>query len=132
MHEFEVQVDVARVLRLLTMIVAGSGRRRPALERALGLGAGQLAELLRGETDLRLSQLLALLGTLGVKPGEFFGQCVPEVPGRQPESDLLRAATTPTPGPPALPPTPLPREAADFDGAVARALVRLLGGAAPG
>jgi transcriptional regulator with XRE-family HTH domain len=125
MEEAQVQADVERVLRLLTMLVAGSGRTRSSLERALGLSSGHLAKILNGNSSLRVGQLLALLGTLGVRPSEFFEQCVPEVPGCGAATSLLQAAEQDLQGNRSLAPL---APAADFDAAVARALIRLLGG----
>lgn len=116
------QADVERVLRLLTMLVAGSGRTRTSLERALGLSSGHLAKILNGTSSLRVGQLLAMLGTLGVRPSEFFEQCVPEVPGRGAATSLLQETEPDVQGSRALAP------AGDFDAAVARSLIRLLGG----
>lgn len=122
MEEAQVQADVERVLRLLTMLVAGSGRTRTSLERALGLSSGHLAKILNGTSSLRVGQLLALLGTLGVRPSEFFEQCVPEVPGYGAATSLLQEAEPDVQGNRSLAP------AGDFDAAVARSLIRLLGG----
>jgi transcriptional regulator with XRE-family HTH domain len=125
MEEAQVQADVERVLRLLTMLVAGSGRTRSSLERALGLSSGHLAKILNGNSSLRVGQLLAMLGTLGVRPGEFFEQCVPEVPGCGAATSLLQADPDLQGNHSSLAPL---AAAADFDAAVARALIRLLGG----
>lgn len=122
MEEAQVQADVERVLRLLTMLVAGSGRTRTSLERALGLSSGHLAKILNGTSSLRVGQLLALLGTLGVRPSEFFEQCVSEVPGCGAATSLLQEAEPDAQGNRSLAP------AGDFDAAVARSLIRLLGG----
>jgi transcriptional regulator with XRE-family HTH domain len=42
------------------------------VERQLGMGGGYLGQLLRGNVDLKVKHLLAVLEVIGVEPEEFF------------------------------------------------------------
>jgi len=74
---------VPRVAELLRRTIAGSGHSQKAAEKALGWGAGYISQILAGKVRLKFKHLFAILGAIGVAPGDFFAE--------------LRAATGPLP-----------------------------------
>lgn len=64
--------EVRRLAELLACAVRQKGTSRRALEEKLGMSRGDLSELLSGDADLRLSDLLRILEALEVHPWYFF------------------------------------------------------------
>jgi hypothetical protein len=64
--------ELSRYLAILADLIKGKKVALTKLDRLLGWRGGAVGRLLRGERDLRLSQLLGILDILGVEPLAFF------------------------------------------------------------
>jgi hypothetical protein len=64
--------ELSRYLTVLADLVKEKKIALTKLDRLLGWRGGMVGRLLRGERDLRLSQLLAILSILQVEPLSFF------------------------------------------------------------
>jgi hypothetical protein len=64
--------ELSRYLAVLADLVKDKKIALTRIDRLLGWRGGMVGRLLRGERDLRLSQLLAILNTLEVEPLAFF------------------------------------------------------------
>ena len=64
--------ELSRYLAILADLIKGKKVALTKLDRLLGWRGGAVGRLLRGERDLRLSQLLGILDILQVEPLAFF------------------------------------------------------------
>jgi hypothetical protein len=64
--------ELSRYLAVLANLIKEKRFALTTLDRLLGWRGGMVGRLLRGERDLRLSQLLAILNILQVEPMSFF------------------------------------------------------------
>ncbi len=90
-------LESSRALLLeLQQRIRKSGFSQRDLERKRGFSKGYLSQVLKGKIDLKMEDLLALLATLGMSPGDFFAAvegrpAMPTGPGAapgRPEFDL--------------------------------------------
>jgi transcriptional regulator with XRE-family HTH domain len=91
--------EVQRVRDLLAAAVRLQALPLAELARRVGMGRGQLARLLNGQTEIRLSQLMRVLAAIDLPPGTFFRQAFPDepLPARDPRAETQ----------PGAPPAPL-------------------------
>lgn len=68
----DVAADVNAVADHLRLCIQARRITLRAVERELGMGAGYLGQLLRGNLDLKLKHLMAVLRVIGMEPEEFF------------------------------------------------------------
>lgn len=106
---------------LLAYAVRRKGVTRRSIEEKMGVSRGYLSELLSGEIDLRLSQMLMILEALEVRPRDFY-RIVYNYEGSLAQEELALAMAqcseeTPDPG---------AEELLRFDARVAASLMRLL------
>ena len=66
------EVEVRRLAEALRETIHKRKSSQRKVERALRQGKGYLSQLLNGKADLKLKQVFAVLGVLGVPPEEFF------------------------------------------------------------
>jgi transcriptional regulator with XRE-family HTH domain len=95
--------ELSRYLAVLADLVKEKKIALTKLDRLLGWRGGMVGRLLRGERDLRLSQLLAILKILQVEPLSFFRVVYAE---RSVSTRLMEslAAATPASTPLVVPP----------------------------
>lgn len=62
----DVSREVQRFSELLRLRIVASGMTQRAVERKLGWSAGYVSQLLRGNQDLKLKQIYAILKAIGV------------------------------------------------------------------
>jgi hypothetical protein len=95
--------ELSRYLAVLADLVKEKKIALTKLDRLLGWRGGMAGRLLRGERDLRLSQLLAILKILQVEPLSFFRVVYAE---RSVSTRLMEslAAATPASTPLVVPP----------------------------
>ena len=67
----------AALAAALRRAVADSGRSLREVEDAIGMGRDYLSQLLRGNVDLKVKQVYAVLGAIGLAPAAFFGTLHP-------------------------------------------------------
>ena len=67
----DVAHEVQRFSELLRLRIVASGLTQRAVERKLGWSTGYVSQLLRGNQDLKLKQVYAILGAIGVSPDEL-------------------------------------------------------------
>jgi|HubBroStandDraft_3_1064219.scaffolds.fasta_scaffold01386_3 transcriptional regulator with XRE-family HTH domain len=81
--------EVQRVRGLLAAAVRLQALPLSELALRVGMGRGQLARLLNGRTEIRLSQLLRVLAAIDLPPGTFFRQAFPDesLPARDPRAE---------------------------------------------
>lgn len=87
------EATLAVVARLRWRIQCSSFTQR-SLERRLGFSKGYLSQVLRGQVDLKITHLFAMLEVLGVDPGEFFAEVSedPSYPVRSLETQIGTSA----------------------------------------
>jgi transcriptional regulator with XRE-family HTH domain len=66
------EVEVRRLAEALRETIHKRKTSQRQVERALHQGKGYLSQLLNGKADLKLKQVFAVLGVLGVPPEDFF------------------------------------------------------------
>jgi len=74
--------DLKQLRQILREAVHASRMPIRAMERALGIGHGNLYRILDGQLDLRLRHLLALADLLGVPPTDFLEMGCPDAMSR--------------------------------------------------
>jgi len=79
----EPAAETRRALAYLRDLVEDSDIPRSEIERRLGFSRGYLAQLLTGNMDLKLWQLIAILDTVGKTPAKFFAELFPRRPPGQ-------------------------------------------------
>jgi transcriptional regulator with XRE-family HTH domain len=72
-----------RLAEHLSAKIRESGLTQSAVSTALGWGPDYVNQLLRGNLDLRLAHVYAILGTLEVSPARFFGELHANADSRQ-------------------------------------------------
>jgi transcriptional regulator with XRE-family HTH domain len=70
----DVSDDVKRLADFVRLKIRSTGHFQNAVERRLGWGEGYLSQLLRGNQDLKVKHVYAILRVIGVPPSEFFSQ----------------------------------------------------------
>lgn len=70
----DVSGDVKRLADFVRLKIRSTGHFQNAVERRLGWGEGYLSQLLRGNQDLKVKHVYAILRAIGVPPAEFFSQ----------------------------------------------------------
>lgn len=71
------EAEALRLTRLLGIVIKVTGKTFRGLEQELGLGRGSLSRVLNGSRELRLRQLLMILGAVQLEPEEFFRMAYP-------------------------------------------------------
>jgi len=66
------EVETRRLAEALREAIHKRKSSQRKVERALHQGKGYLSMLLNGKADLKLKQVIAVLGVIGVPPEEFF------------------------------------------------------------
>lgn len=66
--------DEQRLAELLRLKILASGHSQRAVERRLAWGKGYISQLLRGNFDLKVKHVYAILGVIGLSPESFFGE----------------------------------------------------------
>lgn len=74
--------DLQQLRQVLREAVYASRMPARAMERALGIGNGNLSRLLDGQLDLRVRHLLALADLLGIPPADFLDVGCPDAQKR--------------------------------------------------
>lgn len=113
--------EVRRVVDLLAYAVRRKGVTRRSIEEKMGVSRGYLSELLSGEIDLRLSQILMILEALEVHPRDFY-RIVYNYEGTLAQEELALAVAQGSDAPS----DPGAEELLKFDARVAASLMRLL------
>lgn len=70
----DTSADVKRLADFLRLKIRSAGHFQNAVERRLGWGEGYVSQLLRGNQDLKVKHVYAILRVIGVSPAEFFAQ----------------------------------------------------------
>ena len=73
----EARPDVDQLARHLRLWIQARRMTLQAVEGELGMGVGYLGQLLRGNLDLKVKHVLAVLEVIGVEPAEFFSSLYP-------------------------------------------------------
>ena len=73
----EARPDVDQLARHLRLWIQSRRMTLQAVEQELGMGVGYLGQLLRGNLDLKVKHVLAVLEIIGVEPSEFFSSLYP-------------------------------------------------------
>ena len=97
------QEAAGRVAEALRAAVKGAGFSLREVDKRMGWSDGYLSQLIRGNVDLKLFQLLGVLGVVGVDAGRFwagqFGVTTDAHPGASENADTLNMLTPHTPQP---------------------------------
>lgn len=92
----DVAADVKRLADFVRLKIRSTGHFQNAVERRLGWGEGYLSQLLRGNQDLKVKHVYAILRAIGVPAAEFFSQLAAlesYAPPRPEEAGAGRKAT---------------------------------------
>jgi transcriptional regulator with XRE-family HTH domain len=73
----ETRPDVDQLAHHLRLWIQARRVTLQAVEKELGMGVGYLGQLLRGNLDLKVKHVLAVLEVIGVEPAEFFSSLYP-------------------------------------------------------
>src|SRR5215208_3903616 len=77
----ETRPDVDKLASHLRLYIQAKRVTLHAVESELGMGVGYLGQLLRGNLDLKVKHVLAVLEVIGVEPAEFFASLyAPQTP----------------------------------------------------
>lgn len=83
----DVEVTYARILRLLRAAIRDSGRPQMEVDEAIGRHRGHLDHVFHRRTELKVRELLKVLGALRLDPAQFLGPLVVgSRPGRRPRT----------------------------------------------
>ena len=66
--------DINATLEHLRLTIHRQGYTQLQIQESLRLGRSYISQLLTKQKSLRIEQLLAILGVIGVEPGEFFAR----------------------------------------------------------
>jgi hypothetical protein len=81
-----------RLAELLSQLVRLSGRSVRSIEQELGTGSSGLGKVLKGNIRLLVDHIVAILGVLGMTPGQFFQLAYPNRERLHPLVSALRKA----------------------------------------
>ena len=81
-----------RLAELMSQLVRLSGRSVRSIEQELGTGSSGLGKVLKGNIRLLVDHIVAILGVLGMTPGQFFQLAYPNREPLHPLVSALRKA----------------------------------------